>query len=155
MKLISRKLLYILSAVFIICGMLLVMPGPLYADPTLVSITVTPAAQTKNVGDKLDYTATGNYSDFSTNDITHSVTWESTVTTVATINASNGKAEAISIGSTTIKATLGLVSGETSLNVEAALPSGGPLDGPVTLKSEHIGDACSDFGHEARLLMLQ
>ena len=31
MKAISRKMLYILSTIFIICGMLLIMPGPLYA----------------------------------------------------------------------------------------------------------------------------
>lgn len=48
-------------------------PGP--PPPTLSSITVTPSAKTVNVGQTITLTATGNYSDGSTQSVTAASTW--------------------------------------------------------------------------------
>ena len=55
--------------------------------PTLTSITVAPANATLAVGATQQYTATGTYSDSSTQNLTHQVTWASSNTTAATISA--------------------------------------------------------------------
>ena len=82
--------------------------------PTLTSIAVTPANPTNLVGATQQFTATGTYSDSSTQNITSQVTWTSSSTGVATINAS-GLATAVSAGTTTISAGLSGVSGSTFL----------------------------------------
>jgi trimeric autotransporter adhesin len=95
--------------------------GP--APPTLSSISVGPANITLHVGLTRQFTATGSYSDGSTQDITASVTWSSATATVATIGnaaANYGVATAISAGSTTITATSGSLSGSTTLNVTSS-----------------------------------
>jgi hypothetical protein len=83
--------------------------------PTLSSIAVTPANPSITVGVTQQFTATGTYSDSSTQNITSSVTWGSSSTGVATINA--GLATAMAEGLTTITATSGSVSGNTVLTV--------------------------------------
>src|SRR5581483_11982471 len=65
------------------------------------------------------FTATGTYSDNSTQNITSSVTWASATTTVATITAA-GLATGVGTGTSTISATLGGISGSTVLTVTAA-----------------------------------
>ena len=85
----------------------------------LVSIEVTPASPSRAVGQARNFTATGTYTNFSTLDITDSVTWSSSNTGVATINAS-GRASALSIGVTTITATLGAISDTATLTVTVA-----------------------------------
>ncbi len=97
----------------------------------LTSITVTPANSTIQAGNTQPFTATGTYSDSSTQNISSQVTWSSSNTGVATINSS-GLATTISAGSTSITATQGSVSGNTTLTVQPAtlvvtttsLPSG-------------------------------
>ena len=95
--------------------------GP--APPTLSSISVGSANITLHVGLTRQFTATGSYSDGSTQDITASVTWSSATATVATISnaaANYGVATAVSAGSTTITATSGSLSGSTTLNVTSS-----------------------------------
>src|SRR5207245_11621654 len=65
--------------------------------------------------------ATANYMDGSSQDITQSAAWASSVPAVATIN-SFGLAASLSIGSTNISAGSGSVSGSTTLTVTAAVP---------------------------------
>ena len=91
---------------------------------TLVRIDVTPADETLSRGTTEDYTATAVYSDFSTADITDSVTWSSSNTAVATISnaaLTRGTATTSSTttGTTTITATdpTTMVSGSTQLVV--------------------------------------
>ncbi len=87
---------------------------------TLASIAVTPPGASIAKGTNLQYTATGTYTDNSTQDLTDTVTWESSVLTVATISGAagtKGLAHAEGAGSTTISAALGLVSGSTTLTV--------------------------------------
>jgi uncharacterized protein YjdB len=88
------------------------------AAPTLDSIAVTPASVSLVAGATQQYTATGVYSDGSSQNLTSSVTWSSSSTAVATINAA-GLATAVSAGSTTITATGNGVSGTATLTVTA------------------------------------
>ena len=84
--------------------------------PGLVSIAVTPANQTVAPGLAVQFSAAGTFDDGSTRDITSSVTWSSSVLSVATIDA-GGLATALSAGSTTITAALGAVQGTATLTV--------------------------------------
>ena len=90
---------------------------------TLVSIAVTPANSSIAKGTKQQFTATGAYSDNSTQNITASVTWSSSATAVATISnaaGSNGLATSAAAGTTTIRATSGSISGSAALTVTPA-----------------------------------
>ena len=88
-------------------------------NATLSSITVTPVNPSIAVDLTKQFTATGNYSDGTSHDITASVTWSSEDTLVATINAS-GLATGIAAGSSVITATMGSTSANTTLTVTAA-----------------------------------
>ncbi|HET7106202.1 MAG TPA: chitobiase/beta-hexosaminidase C-terminal domain-containing protein, partial [Candidatus Acidoferrum sp.] len=88
--------------------------------PTLTSIAVTPAAPSAAPGATIQFHATGTYSNNSTQDLTSTVTWASSNTAGATITAA-GLATAGTAGqSTTISATLGGISGSTTLTVSGA-----------------------------------
>ena len=89
----------------------------------LVSIAVTPANPSIAKGTSQQFTATGTYSDSSTQNLTTSVTWASSAPAVASISnaaGSEGLASGVSAGNTTISATLGSVSGSTTLTVTVA-----------------------------------
>ncbi len=88
---------------------------------TLVSITVTPVNPIIKVGATQQLKATGTYVNNTTSsityaDITSSVTWGSSANNVATVNAS-GLASGVSVGTTAITATSGLIYGSTTLSV--------------------------------------
>jgi hypothetical protein len=87
---------------------------------TLNSIQVTPPNPTTALGTNRQFTATGTYSDNSTQDLTASAVWASGTPTVATI-AAGGLASAVGLGSTSISATVGAVSGSSTLTVTAAV----------------------------------
>lgn len=76
---------------------------------TLKTIAVTPASPNIGIGNTLQFTATGTYSDNSTKNITSSVTWASSNTLFATIGISSGLATGVAVGTTEITATLGTV----------------------------------------------
>jgi uncharacterized protein (TIGR03437 family) len=86
---------------------------------TLQSIAVTPANPTITTGLTQQFTATGTYSDSSTQNLTGSVTWASGTKATATITA-GGLATAVAVGTSTISATSGSVVGSTALTVTAA-----------------------------------
>ena len=91
--------------------------------PTLSSIAVAPANPSIQNGATQQFTATGTYSDSSTQNITTTVTWTSLSANVATISntaGSNGLATSTGTGPSTIRATLGSVSGSTTLTVTAS-----------------------------------
>ena len=90
--------------------------------PTLASIAVTPANPTIQTSATQQFTATGTYSNNSTQDITSQVTWASSNTAVATINTAGLATASTGAGTTTISATLGAVSGNTTLTVQTAPP---------------------------------
>jgi uncharacterized protein YjdB len=86
----------------------------------LVSIAVTPAATTVSAGQKQQFTATGTFTDLTTQDLTRQVTWASSSTAVAQISnagPTQGLATAIATGTTTISATFTGVTGSTTLTV--------------------------------------
>ena len=87
------------------------------SSATLTSIVVSPANPSVVAGNTQQFTATGTYSDGSTQNITGQVTWSSLNTAVATINSS-GLASAIAGGSTTITAAQGSVSSAATLTVQ-------------------------------------
>ncbi len=92
-------------------------------DATLVSIEVSPAAPSIANGLTQEFTATGLYTDNSTQDLTTQVTWASSDGAVATVSnaaGSNGLATTASVGSTTVSASSGGVTGETTLTVTDA-----------------------------------
>ncbi len=83
----------------------------------LYLIIVTPANPTIAKGRGQQFTATGNYTDNSQANLTANVTWSSSNTTVATI-AAGGLAQSYEEGSANITATLGSISGNTTLYVD-------------------------------------
>ncbi len=91
---------------------------------TLVSLAVTPSNPGIAKGTKQQFSATGTYSDNTTQNLTAAVTWSSSSTTVASISnaaGSNGLATLLAAGSTTIKAVSGSISGSTLLTVTPAV----------------------------------
>jgi DNA-binding beta-propeller fold protein YncE/urocanate hydratase len=89
----------------------------------LVSIAVTPANQSIANGTSQQYIATGTYTDGSTQNLTSEVAWAASAPGVASISnasGSQGLASSAALGSTTITATLGTITGSTPLTVTAA-----------------------------------
>jgi len=86
----------------------------------LVSIAVTPANSSIVAGNTQQFTATGTFSDKSTQNLTSSVTWSSIAGSVASITA-GGLAKGLTVGDATITATSGSISGATSLTVTGAV----------------------------------
>lgn len=82
--------------------------------PTLSSIVVTPANPSIANGTTQQFTAKGSYSNLSVQNITMSVTWNSSNTSVATIDNA-GLATVLSAGTTTITAMYGNITGSTLL----------------------------------------
>jgi uncharacterized protein YjdB len=85
---------------------------------TLQSIAVTPSNQSLGIGATQAYTATGTYSDATTQNISASVTWASSASSITSINVS-GVASALIAGSTNISAAVSGVTGTTPLTVTA------------------------------------
>jgi len=88
---------------------------------TLVSLVITPVNPTAAAGGPQQFTATGTFSDASTQDITLNAHWSSSHATVATIaNAPSvgGQANCIAAGTTTIGANSGGTTGSTTLTVQ-------------------------------------
>jgi hypothetical protein len=99
------------------CGSPSSTPPP---APTLTSISVLPQSPSIPVNSTQQFTATGHYSDGTSQDLTTSVTWNSTVPTVALISnsaGSNGLATGVGKGTTTIQATQAGVTGPSPLNI--------------------------------------
>jgi phospholipase C len=87
--------------------------------PTLNSIAVTPAAGSIAQGMTQQFKATGTYSDNSAKDLTATVTWTSSATSVVTIDAT-GLAHAVGFGETSVRAASGSISGSTTFTVTAS-----------------------------------
>ena len=85
--------------------------------PTLVSIAVTPASPSVAVGNTQQFTATGTYNNGTTQNLTTTATWTSSKTSVATIKSNTGLATAVAIGTATITAKSGSISGSTTVTV--------------------------------------
>jgi uncharacterized protein YjdB len=88
--------------------------------PVLVSIAVTPLNASIGIGQTLQFTAIGTYSDGSTANLTAIAAWTSSASAMASITAA-GLATGVATGTPTITATSGPVSGTTVLNVTKAV----------------------------------
>jgi len=108
------------------------------AAPTLLSITVTPSNPKVAPGAKLPFTATGQYSEGSSKDLTFTATWSSSSVAVATVSnqaGSIGVANGLNAGSANISASFAGVSGLTGLTVAATSVLVIPKVTPVTFGS--------------------
>ena len=72
--------------------------------PVLVALSITPVDPTIQSGSTIQLSATGNFSDNSSSDISDEVTWDSSAPDVATVNAT-GLVNAAGVGTATITAT--------------------------------------------------
>jgi hypothetical protein len=91
---------------------------------TLDSIDISPFVVSIAKGTQLQFSASGNYSDGSTQDLTPLVSWSTSNAAVAAISnaaGSQGRATGVSAGSATITAALAGVTGSLDLVVTAAL----------------------------------
>ena len=86
----------------------------------LVSLAVSPASPTIALGTAQAFTATGTYTDGSTQNLTSTATWSSDTPATATINSA-GVGQSVGTGTATVSATSGAVSGSTELTVTAAV----------------------------------
>ncbi|HJV36322.1 MAG TPA: Ig-like domain-containing protein, partial [Geomonas sp.] len=90
---------------------------------TLLSIDVQPAIPSIPVGVQQPFTATGTYSDGTTEDLTAAAVWttdQPTVAAISNVSGSKGVATTIAQGTATITASVGTVSGNTQLTVNSA-----------------------------------
>ena len=88
------------------------------APPAMASISVSQAASAIRVGQNVQFSATGTYSDGSTANITNQVVWSSSSPNVATINSA-GVAISVTEGTTKITATFAAISASKLLTVQS------------------------------------
>jgi hypothetical protein len=113
--------------------------GP--STPTLSSIAVTPANATITAGSSQQFTATGTFSDGSTQNLTNLVTWSSSSGAVP-IDSSTGLATTSSTstgGTVTITAQSGSITGTTLLTI-----SSGSVAGANVMAITVNGSLCND-----------
>ncbi len=116
---------------------------------TLVSIALSPANSTIMVGTGQQITATGTFSDASTLDITTSANWSSSNSSMALIGNTSGFqgfAMGATTGTATITATLGSVSGNTTLTVQSAPTINAPTITSVSSSSGAPGAQVTIYG---------
>jgi 6-phosphogluconolactonase (cycloisomerase 2 family) len=109
------------------CGAALVGCGGSSSQqqPTLVSISVSPVNAPLLLGTNQQFTASGKLTDGSTQDLTQSVAWSSSDSTVLRVNNSSGRAGVGNTrgpGTATITAVKGSVTGTTTVSVTRRTP---------------------------------
>jgi hypothetical protein len=100
-----------------------IAPSAVSSSATLVSLQVTPPNPTftsNTLGQSHQFTAMGTYSDGSTAFLTDSVNWSTSNGTVMNISGNTGQASTQGYGTATIMATLGTVSGTSTVTVSPA-----------------------------------
>ena len=91
-------------------------------NPVLASIIVSPTSSTTRVNSSVQFAATGTYTDGTVSNVTNSVSWSSSNTSVASVNGS-GLATGVGPGTATITATNGTIRGTASLAVNQLTPT--------------------------------
>lgn len=97
---------------------------PLPPQPSLVSIIITPSSGSYQLPATQQFTATGKYSDGSAKNITQSVTWRSSDTSVAVISnsvGSQGMATMVGSGNANINAAMGSVEVSSAITVSSSV----------------------------------
>lgn len=119
--------------------------------PSLVSIAITPANPTIARQTTIQFIATGTYTDNSTQNLTSKVAWSSSDSAIATVSSTaptGGLASAVAAGQTTIAATLGGISGNTTLTVSSATATSlaiAPLNPAIPLGTNQQFTATAGF----------
>ncbi len=93
------------------------------ATSGLASIAVTPAQKSVTTGDTVNFTATP--MDQSGNQVNATITWNSSNTTVGSIDATTGMFTAMAPGNATISATSGNITGTANVTVTTSVPGTG------------------------------
>jgi trimeric autotransporter adhesin len=86
---------------------------------TLQSLTLGTGSLTVAAGISSQLSAIGSYSDGSTQDLSSTVTWSTSASSIAAVNAT-GDVTGLAVGTATINATLGSISGSASVTVTQA-----------------------------------
>jgi 6-phosphogluconolactonase len=127
---------------------------------SLSSIAVSPSNPSISLGTTQQFIATGTYTDNSTQDLTASASWNSSLPAVATIASgpltrTPGFATTLSVGSTTISATVSGITGSTLLTVNppnlvslAITPSDPQITMGGTLQLSAIGTYTDSSTHD-------
>jgi hypothetical protein len=117
------------------------------AAPTLVSVTVSPATSTREVGQTQQYTAIRTMSDATTATITDQCAWTSSSTSVATVSSS-GVVTAVAAGSANIRCTYLTEFDEKPITVTAAPQPPPPPTGctPGSIAGRTLISACGTYG---------
>jgi hypothetical protein len=84
--------------------------------PALRSVTISPNQSSLPVGETEQFTATGSFTDGTTQNLTQSATWSSSAPGIANVSPA-GAAVAVSVGTATITAASGTITGSVSLTV--------------------------------------
>ncbi len=114
---------------FLLAGLIPVLAG-CSSNTQVTTITITPSTQSLTAGQTAQFTATGTIPHgtrhpSTTQDVTSQVTWTSSSTDIATINAS-GVATAVSAGTATIAASMpGALSATAIISVSGSSSGGG------------------------------
>ena len=90
-----------------------------FVDPTLTTLTVTPATPSVIAGSTLQMTATGSFDDGSTKNISGTATWSTSDAGVASVS-SVGLLTGVATGTATITASSATVSGTTTVTIQVA-----------------------------------
>jgi hypothetical protein len=115
---------------------------------TLVSIAISPANQSLSQDSNQQFTASGTFSDGSTHDVTASVAWSSSNSSLVSIASGGLAATGVTAGTATITATVGMISGNTSITVQplpatpsviSVSPSTGTAGTQVTISGSGFG----------------
>ncbi|MFC1654986.1 Ig-like domain-containing protein, partial [Myxococcota bacterium] len=119
------------------------------SSATLESIEISPVNPSVPIGQQIQLTAFGHYSDQNVVDITNTATWDSTVKTVATVSnaaGTKGLTTGLTEGTTVISAAVGNIRGEATLQVKnieiisiVVTPTGATL--PVGEKLQYVATA--------------
>jgi uncharacterized protein YjdB len=104
------------ASVIAVSGQVVGIANVAVGPAILVSISVTPDPDNLVLGEDSQLTATGTFSDSSTVDMTDQVTWSSALPIVATVS-STGLVSTVEQGDAKISATLGAITGSTTVNV--------------------------------------
>jgi uncharacterized protein YjdB len=86
----------------------------------LVSVAVTPATASVNIGSTQQYIAIATYTDGSSRDVSTGAAWTSATPAVATVNAASGLAAGVNAGTSLIAAAFSGKSGSATLTVNPA-----------------------------------
>jgi uncharacterized protein YjdB len=97
-------------------GSVIAKTGLTVSNQTVSSVTVSPSSLSLIVGQNQQLTATANYSNNSSGNVTNSASWSSSATGVATVNNA-GIVTAVAQGTATITASFGGQSGNATVTV--------------------------------------